>query len=66
MQENQVDLNDSSALLDIATILTGEINANADQDSPEFTSLVVTRSLIQSWSKDGLCLSDKPGQVQAG
>ncbi|MFU1923367.1 hypothetical protein ACM6PT_40360, partial [Klebsiella pneumoniae] len=65
MQENQVSLDDSLALLDIAMILTEEINAGTDQDSPEFISLAVVWWLIQSWLKDGLYSSDKSGQAQA-
>ncbi|HCF7276005.1 TPA: DUF2857 domain-containing protein, partial [Pseudomonas aeruginosa] len=49
MQENQVRLEDSMELLDIAMILTEEINAGIEQDSPEFISLAIVWSLIQSW-----------------
>lgn len=47
MQENQVRLEDSMELLDIAMILTEEINAGIEQDSPEFISLAIVWSLIQ-------------------
>lgn len=48
MQENQVRLEDSMELLDIAMILTEEVNAGVEQDSPEFISLAIVWSLIQS------------------
>ena len=66
MQENQVRLEDSMELLDIAMILTEEINAGIEQDSPEFISLAIVWSLIQSWLKDGLYPSGKSSQSQAG
>ena len=53
-------------LLDIAMILTEEINAGIEQDSPEFISLAIVWSLIQSWLKDGLYPSGKSSQSQAG
>ncbi|EPK5281701.1 DUF2857 domain-containing protein [Pseudomonas aeruginosa] len=66
MHENQVRLEDSMELLDIAMILTEEINAGIEQDSPEFISLAIVWSLIQSWLKDGLYPSGKSSQSQAG
>lgn len=64
MHENQVRLEDSMELLDIAMILTEEINAGIEQDSPEFISLAIVWSLIQSWLKDNLYQPNRKGQAK--
>ena len=64
MHENQVRLEDSMELLDIAMILTDEINAGIEQDSPEFISLAIVWSLIQSWLKDNLYQPNRKGQAK--
>ncbi|MGV8267952.1 DUF2857 domain-containing protein, partial [Pseudomonas aeruginosa] len=52
MQEKQVRLEDSMELLDIAILLSEEVNAGDEQDSKEFISLAIVWSLIQSWVID--------------
>ncbi|MGC3244728.1 DUF2857 domain-containing protein [Pseudomonas aeruginosa] len=64
MQENQVRLEDSMELLDIAMILTEEVNAGVEQDSPEFISLAIVWSLIQSWLKDSLYQPNRKEQAK--
>ncbi|MGI1079531.1 DUF2857 domain-containing protein, partial [Pseudomonas aeruginosa] len=55
---------DSMELLDIAMILTEEVNAGVEQDSPEFISLAIVWSLIQSWLKDSLYQPNRKEQAK--
>ncbi|MEN1443606.1 STY4526/YPO1902 family pathogenicity island replication protein, partial [Pseudomonas aeruginosa] len=66
MHENQVRLEDSMELLDIAMILTEEINAGIEQDSPEFISLAIVWSLIQRREEERLQTSTAPGGGRRG
>lgn len=55
MEEHQVGLKDSIALLDIAMLLAEELNVPHDTHDPaDSLSLAVIWSRIQDWIKQGL------------
>jgi len=57
MQEHQVELEDSLALLDIAMLVAEELNTPQDtcaDESPENLSLAIIWHRVQSWIKEGL------------
>lgn len=55
MEEHQVELEDSIALLDIAMLVAEELNVPHDTDDPaDNLSLAVIWSRIQDWIKQGL------------
>jgi len=64
MQEHQVELGDSLALLDIAMLVAEELNAPQDtspDETHENLSLAIIWHRIQSWIKEGLYPPANPG-----